>query len=107
MKILLDECIDWRLARDIPGHEVRTVPQAGWASLKNGELLERAQADFDAFVTTDRNIEHAQNIPTYSIAVVVLRAKSNRVADLRLLIPDLLSKIGFCQRGTVTYVGGP
>ena len=53
MKIILDECIDRRLGREISGHEARTVPQEGWASLKNGELLSRAQAEFDVFVTTD------------------------------------------------------
>jgi hypothetical protein len=27
VRILLDECIDWRLARDIVGHEVKTARQ--------------------------------------------------------------------------------
>ena len=40
MRILLDECVDRRLAREIVGHEVRTVPQMGWASIRNGDLLE-------------------------------------------------------------------
>lgn len=53
MKILLDECIDRRLAKDIQGHKVLTVPQAGWAGIKNGELLRLAQAQFDVFVTVD------------------------------------------------------
>lgn len=44
MIILLDECIDRRLAGDIEGHEVVTVPQAGWAGIQNGELLRLAQA---------------------------------------------------------------
>ena len=39
MKILLDECIDGRLSKVIQGHEVVTVPQAGWAGIQNGELL--------------------------------------------------------------------
>lgn len=47
VKLLLDECIDRRLAKDIEGHEVVTVPQAGWASIQNGELLRRAQERFD------------------------------------------------------------
>jgi hypothetical protein len=56
VKILLDECIDRRFAREIKGHEVQTFPQAGWAGIKNGELLTKAQAQFDAFVTVDRNL---------------------------------------------------
>ena len=37
MKVLLDECIDWRLSRDIFGHEVKTARQMGWTAIKNGE----------------------------------------------------------------------
>ena len=39
-----------------------TVPQVGWAGIKNGELLSRAQSQFDAFVTVDRNLAFQQNI---------------------------------------------
>ena len=56
MKILLDECIDRRLAKEIVGHEVATVPQAGCAGIQNGELLRLAQAQFDVFVTVDRTL---------------------------------------------------
>lgn len=56
MKILLDECIDRRLAKDIAGHEVKTVPQMGWAATKDGELLALAEKDFEVFVTVDRNL---------------------------------------------------
>lgn len=55
-KILLDECIDRRLARQILDHEVRTVSEMGWAGLDNGELLARAEKGFDVFVTVDRNL---------------------------------------------------
>ena len=53
MRILLDECIDRRLAKEIEGYDVVTVPQAGWAGIQNGELLRLAQAQFDVFVTVD------------------------------------------------------
>jgi predicted nuclease of predicted toxin-antitoxin system len=39
MKLLLDECLDWRLRRDLPGHEVKTVHEMGWDGIKNGRLL--------------------------------------------------------------------
>lgn len=77
MRILLDECIDRRLAKDIEGHEVRTVPQMGWAGIKNGDLLVRAQDQFDVFVTVDRNLSFQQNLPYFNIAVVVLQAPTN------------------------------
>jgi hypothetical protein len=59
--VLLDECVDRRLAADIRGHDVKTVPDAGWASLTNGELLGRAQYEFDVIVTVDRNLPFQQN----------------------------------------------
>ena len=43
MRVLLDECVDRGLAALITGHDVKTVPEAGWASRKNGELLSLAQ----------------------------------------------------------------
>lgn len=56
MKLLLDECIDRRLAKDLEGHEVKTVPQMGWAGIKNGALLTLAENEFDVFITVDRNL---------------------------------------------------
>ena len=85
MKLLLDECIDRRLAKEIEGHEVVTVPQAGWAGIQNGELLRLAQAQFDVFVTVDRNLSFQQHLPQFSIAVIVLQAPTNRLKDLRPL----------------------
>lgn len=104
MRILLDECVDWRLARDITGHEVRTARQMGWTTIKNGELLTLAAKEFDVFVTVDRNLVAQQNPSTYSIAVIVLQASSNRLADLRPLVPELLRVIDFAKRGVVTFV---
>lgn len=85
MRVRLDECLDRRLAGDIEGHEVTTVPEAGWAGLTNGELLRRAQRGFDAFVTVDRNLPFQQDLSRFAIAVIVLRSPSNRLADLRRL----------------------
>ena len=105
MRILLDECVDWRLARDITGHEVRTARQMGWTSITNGELLALAAQHFDVFVTVDRNLAFQQNLITVAIAVVVMRAKSNRLAALRGLVPDLLAAITSAQAGAVTFIG--
>ena len=56
MRVLVDECIDWRLAREIVGHEVKTARQMGWSTIKNGELLKLAEKEFQVFVTVDRNL---------------------------------------------------
>jgi len=103
--VLLDECVDQRLVADIQGHDVKTVPEAGWAAFKNGELLARAEHGFEAFVTVDRNLPFQQDLSRFSIAVVVLRARSSRVADLRALIPDLLATLPVAKRDEVTWVG--
>ena len=105
MRVLLDECLDRRFVREIAGHEVSTVPEIGWAALKNGELLARAEKDFDVFVTVDRNLSFQQNLPRFSIAVVVLRARSNRLLDLRPLVPELLEALTLAKRGEVTWIG--
>ena len=43
MRILLDENLDWRLARSLTGHEVESVQKNGWAGIENGELLAKAE----------------------------------------------------------------
>jgi len=54
MRLLLDENLDWRLGRDVPGHEAKSVPLIGWAGIENGELLAKAAAaGFDVLVTMD------------------------------------------------------
>ena len=105
MRVLLDEYVDRRLATDIVGHDVTTVPDAGWAALKNGELLSRAQRDFDVFVTVDRNLPSQQDLSRFSLAVVILRASSNRVDHLRPLVPHLLSALPRAQLGEAAWVG--
>lgn len=105
MRILLDECVDWRLARDLPDYEVSTTAQLGWSSLKNGALLTVAAERFDVFVTVDRNLPYQQNVSALQLAVVVLRARSNRLKELRLLVPELLKLLPGLLPGTVTTVG--
>ena len=105
MKLLLDECIDRRLAKELAGHEVKTVPQMGWAGIKNGELLALAEAAFDVFITVDRNLSFQQNLPKFNIAVLVLHARSNRLADLRPLIPKVLSILPTLSKGEAEHIG--
>lgn len=61
MKVLLDECVPRRLVADINGHFVSTVPQAGWAGIKNGRLLRSAETEFDVLVTVDQNLRYQKN----------------------------------------------
>jgi hypothetical protein len=105
VRVLLDECLDWRLSRDIVGHDVKTARQMGWATIKNGELLALAAKQFDIFVTVDRNLSFQQNLVSFSLGVIVLRAHSNRLADLRKLVPDLLAAIDTAKPGFATTIG--
>jgi len=105
MKILLDECVDWRLSRELQGHEVKTARQMGWSTIQNGELLALAAKAFDVFVTVDRKLPSQQNLSGLAIAVVVLRARTNRLADLRPLVPSLLAVLLHTKRGEATVVG--
>lgn len=105
MKVVLDECVDWRLARDIVGHDVKTARQMGWTTIKNGALLTLASQRFDVFVTVDRNLSFQQNLDSVSIAVIVLRAKTNRLADLRPLVPSLLVAIESALPGVAKFIG--
>jgi hypothetical protein len=97
--VLLDECVDRRLARDIVGHQLQTVPRMGWAGKRNGELLTLATADFDVFISVDRNLCKQHDITQYDLAVVVLVAISNRVHDLQPLVPALLAKLNDLKPG--------
>jgi hypothetical protein len=45
MRLLLDECVPKRLKRHLSEHDVQTVPEAGWAGLKNGALLRVARSN--------------------------------------------------------------
>jgi hypothetical protein len=60
VKILLDECVDRRFARDLVGHQVTTVQKRGWSGIKNGELLALAEKEFNTFVTVDRRLASEQ-----------------------------------------------
>ena len=103
-KILLDECIDRRLARQISGHEVKTASEMRWAGLDNGEFLARAEKEFDVFITVDRNLTYQQNLPKFEIAVIVLHAPTNRLQDLLLLVPEILGALTNLQRGKAVFI---
>ena len=104
MRVLLDECVDRRLAPLIVGHTVSTVTGEGWSGMKNGELLRRAGTVFDVLVTVDKGIPAQVRRNRSPLPLVVLRATSNRLADLAPLIPQLLLMLGQEALPEVSYV---
>ena len=106
MKVLHDECMDHRHRHEMPGHDVKTVEQMGWASTKNGKLLRlAADAGFGAFVTVDQGISYQNDIASIEIAVFVLKAESNSRTMLKPLFPQLLAIIDTTAPRTVTIIG--
>lgn len=106
MKVLLDECLPRRLKRDLSGHQVFTVPDMGWAGVKNGALLRLIQnAAFDVFVTIDGNLSYQQNLKGVNLAIIVLRAPDNTIESLRPLAPAILVAIQRISIGDVIPIG--
>jgi hypothetical protein len=105
MRVLLDECVPKRLGRHLAPHDCRIPAQLGWDGIKNGRLLALAQDEFDVLVTMDRNLSFQQSLPKFRIALVVLRARSNRLGDLLPLVPEIVSAISSAKPGTVSVVG--
>lgn len=93
VKILLDECLPKKLKYRIeeldPTFYTATVPEIGWASESDGELLSKAEKDFDVFVTSDRNLSFQQSIQTTKIHVLLLIASTNIYEDLLPLVKKL------------------
>jgi predicted nuclease of predicted toxin-antitoxin system len=104
VKILLDECVDQRFRRELPGHDVSTVQEAGWAGNKNGELLNLAQKHFQVFVTVDRNLYFQQNLPKFNLTVFILTATTNRLEDLQPLAPQILNHLATLQENKVFFI---
>ena len=104
VRALLDECLPRRLKHDLAEHDVRTVPEMGWASKRNGDLLRLAEREFDAFLTVDRKLQHQQKLSAFGIAVIVLVARSNRLLDLRPLIPRIREALPKATVGEATVV---
>jgi len=94
MKLLLDENLPHQFRHELPGHDCYTVAFMGWAGLENGALLARAAAaGFDALLTKDTKLRYEQNLIDLPMAIVVRRAATNDMDDLRPLIPALLQTL--------------
>jgi hypothetical protein len=110
MRLLLDECVPKPLLRDLIGHDAHHVVDMGWSSKRNGELLRLMLAErFEGLLTVDRNLPFQQNLRASGIAVIVAVARTNRVKELRPLMPKVLDALGIVKAGqviTVSTTGG-
>jgi hypothetical protein len=112
VRILLDNCVPWRLGTDIlkfaqnRGQDcsVASVVKLGWADLDDGPLLDAMTGKFDVLLTMDKSMQYQQRIDTRAITIVVLRAKTNRLADLQGAVTAILTAIEARTVGTVVEV---
>jgi hypothetical protein len=72
MKILFDQGTPAPLRGVLTAHSVSTAYEMGWMQLSNGALLRAAEAQFDVFITTDRNIRYQQNVAGLRLAILIL-----------------------------------
>ncbi len=107
MRVLIDACLPVQFKDHLPvSGVVRAARELGWQSLKNGDLLEVAQHQFDVVITMDKNIPSLQWLANFAIGLVIVRARSNRLADLVPLAPKVLEVLPRVKMGQAVVVSG-
>ncbi len=104
MTVFLDHCLPKRLRLFLLGHQVTTVREMRWEQIANGTLLSLVEEQFDVFLTIDKGIKYQQNMTGRTIAVIALRAVSNRVEDLIPLMPQFLALLPTVEPGQVYII---
>jgi predicted nuclease of predicted toxin-antitoxin system len=105
VRLLIDECIDERLRHLFSGHDCQTARYARLNGLQNGQVLAAAEAaGFEVIVTVDQNISYQQSLSERRIALLILCAPTNRLRDLRQIIPAALNALSIIQPGEVVRV---
>lgn len=105
MKIVLDEMMPRQFAASLGDHEVDHVVSLGWSHIVNGKLLSLCQnAGFEAFITKDSGLPFQQNLKGRTIAIIVLKTKTQNFDELIALAPQILSLVATLKPGSVTQV---
>lgn len=87
MKIIIDECVPHIVKKRLPERQIKTVQEMGWAGVKNGELLKLVEAEFDIFITSDKNLPYQQSLQNRNFAILLL--PSNQVPIIENLLPQI------------------
>ena len=98
MKILFDQGIPAPLRHALSDHIVVTAYEKGWSNLSNGNLLRQAEAEFDAFITTDKNLEYQQNLAKRQSAILVL--PTTNWPEIQLHQVEIAAAVNQMQPGT-------
>ncbi|MFI5385698.1 MAG: DUF5615 family PIN-like protein [Fimbriimonadales bacterium] len=105
MRILLDENVPHALKDALPAHQCLTAQEMGWASISNGELLDRIRGEFDALVTLDRGIIHQHNHRGHPLIIAVLRVPNSRVESVLPYAEVLLRFLSVAAAGDIRELG--
>jgi hypothetical protein len=104
VRVLLDECVPRKLGALLSGHEVLTVPRAGLAGITNGKLLAQAEESFEAFITLDHKMLFQQNLSAVLLKIIVVRATTNRLEDIKIHIPAILGALETMLAGEIMVI---
>ena len=106
MLVLFDHGTPRSIARWLRGHTVVEALARGWDRLTNGELLKAAEAaGFDVLLTTDKNIQHQQDLKGRRIAIIVL-GNPQRPA-VHLYIDRVVAAVNAATPGSCAVVDIP
>lgn len=105
MRILLDECVPWPMHKLLAGHECIIAQKCGWGGIKNGELLHRAESQFELFITADQNMHYQQNLAGFRIAILEL--STNDLRRIQAAATLIRSTIDAAQPGQFQHLNIP
>jgi len=106
MRILFDQGTPLGIRKSLPTQVVKTAYELGWSTLLNGDLLRKAEeAQFDVFVSTDKNLVYQQNLRNRTIAIVVLG--QTRWNFIKLKIDEIVRRIEGAEPGSYTFIEIP
>jgi hypothetical protein len=103
VKVLLDENLDHALRKLLGPHEIVTAAYAGWAGLKNRELLRAAEDNgIDVLLTGDKTLRYEQNLVGRRLAIVALSAI--QIPIIVESLPERIAAIGRAVPGSFQEV---
>lgn len=107
MKVLLDENIDKKLKGKLADHDIncKTVTDVGYRGKKNAELLALVDGIYDVFVTMDKSIRKQQNLAGRRTALLLIRARSNRIKDVLPYLQEIKDNLRKIKPGEFREVG--
>jgi hypothetical protein len=92
------------LRRSLPEFAIRTVQEEGWGSFRNGELLRRAEGNFDVLLTADRRMQYQQTLTSYRIGVVVIVTPRLQLQLLERALEPLRAALDRVRPGEILSV---